>query len=716
MENKINYDIVFSEIKKYIIEKEELKVIDKAYQYALEKHCGQIRMDGSEYIDHPLNIVLILTTLKADYQTLAASFLHETINLGNVTIEELKDVFPGEIIKLVAGITKINKIPINIKGNYTTMYYKRILVGLCEDVRVIYIKLADRLHNMRTLWALPADKQKEKAKETLDIIAPIAHHLGIYQIKHELEDLSLKYLNKTAYDEVVQWLNNSKVERDQAVFDMKESLGQILKENNIEYEIKGRSKSIYSIYNKITKGKKFEDIYDILGLRIYVNTVSECYLALGLIHSKYKPVPKRFKDYIANPKENMYQSLHTTVFGVGDNLFEIQIRTYEMDRIAEYGIASHASYKEKGANYKDFIEQKLQVFRSIIELNQDTDDLKEFEKNIQCEIIDKNIYVYTPKGDVIELPKGSTPIDFAYRVHSGVAERMIGAIVNDNIVTLNYKLNDGDIIKINTTSIPHGPKKEWLKIVVTAQAKNKIKNYFSKIDKSQNIKKGEDILLKELRKMKKTFSEFFSEENINLVLDNLKLDNIEELYNWLGIGKINVSTVLNLVQKEVKTPEKFLADKLSASMIKDYVSKNDVIVAGIDEIKVNLAQCCMPIPGDKIIGYITKGNGISVHRSDCPNIKDIDERILEVQWNPDLNKKFPANLIVQTDLKENIMLEILAKTNNLNISVQSINTINQLEYYAYDLIVLVENKEKLNKLISGLNQLDKINSVERVIK
>lgn len=716
MENKINYEIVFSEIKKYITDQEEINIISKAYHYALEKHYGQTRMDGSDYISHPLNIVLILTTLKADYQTLAASFLHETINLGNVKVEDLEKTFSEEIVKLVTGITRINKIPINIKGNYTTMYYKRILVGLCEDVRVIYIKLADRLHNMRTLWALPVDKQKEKARETLDIIAPIAHHLGIYQIKHELEDLSLKYINKEAYDEIVQCLNNSKIERDQAVFDMKENLGKILQENNIQYEIKGRSKSIYSIYSKISKGKKFEDIYDILGLRIYVSTIQECYLTLGLIHSKYKPVPKRFKDYIANPKENMYQSLHTTVFGVSDNLFEIQIRTYDMDKIAEYGIASHASYKEKNANYKDFIEQKLQIFRSIIELDQDTEDLKEFEKNFQREIIDKNIYVFTPKGDVIELPNGSTPIDFAYRVHSGVAERMVGAIVNDNIVPLNYKLSDGDIIKINTTPIPHGPKKEWLKIVVTAQAKNKIKNYFSKIDKSKNIKKGEDILLKELRKMKKTFNEFFSEENINNILDNLKLDNVEELYNWLGIGKINVSTIINSVQKETKTAEEFLTEKLSNSMIKDYTSKNDVIVAGIDEIKANLSHCCMPIPGDKIMGYITKGNGISVHRSDCPNIKDIDERILEVQWNPNVNKKFPTNLLIKTDRKENIMLEVLAKTNNLNISVQSINTINQLEYYAYDLIVLVENKEKLNKLINDLHQLDKINSVERVIK
>ena len=713
----ITIDELIEKFKKYNNNEKDIELIRRAYDYAEKKHFGQKRISGDDYILHPLNVALILTEISADAPCMAAALLHDTIEDSDATKEEIEKLFGSEVALLVDGVTKLNKINFTSDSEASAAYQRKILVGLSEDVRVIIIKLADRLHNMRTLDVMSEEKQKKKAKETLEILTPVAHRLGIYKIKSELEDLSLRYLKPDAYFDIVEKLNQKKVERDAAVSKMMDEVSSLLKEHNIPHEIKGRSKSIYSIYNKLAKGKPFSDIYDILALRVFVDTEQECYIALGLIHSKYKPVPKRFKDYIAMPKTNLYQSLHTTVFGIDGELFEIQIRTYEMDKIAEYGIASHWSYKEHkdGATAsKDIMEQKLQIFRNIIELNEDSSTPEEFVSSVKKDILSSDvIYVYTPKGDVIELPEGSTPVDFAYKVHSEVGDRMIGAIVNDNIVPLDYKLNTGDIIKINTNKAST-PSKDWLSFVVTTGAKNKIRAYFSRLEKDENIEKGSDALEKELRKNNLSINEFLTNKNIDIILDELKLKDIDDLYVNIALGKYTPNQIIKIVNKPEEEKVDIAAKINETNYSKTRFSNNDVLVEGMNEIKASLSSCCKPIPGDNIIGYITRGSGITVHRSTCRNIIDIDERLINVKWNDNVTKKYPSDILVYTNTFDNL-LDIITKASSSGIIIDSISTINKSDYKVYNMTVLVENKDKLEKFINDLLNLNFVQKVERSV-
>ncbi len=713
----ITIDELIEKFKKYNNNEKDIDLIRRAYDYAEKKHFGQKRISGDDYILHPLNVALILTEISADAPCMAAALLHDTIEDSDATKEEIEKLFGSEVALLVDGVTKINKINFNSDSEASAAYQRKILVGLSEDVRVIIIKLADRLHNMRTLDVMSEEKQKKKAKETLEILTPVAHRLGIYKIKSELEDLSLRYLKPDAYFDIVEKLNQKKVERDAAVSKMMDEVSSLLKEHNIPHEIKGRSKSIYSIYNKLSKGKPFSDIYDILALRVFVDTEQECYIALGLIHSKYKPVPKRFKDYIAMPKTNLYQSLHTTVFGIDGELFEIQIRTYDMDKIAEYGIASHWSYKEHkdgAAASKDIMEQKLQIFRNIIELNEDSSTPEEFVSSVKKDILSSDvIYVYTPKGDVMELPEGSTPVDFAYKVHSEVGDRMIGAIVNDNIVPLDYKLNNGDIIKINTNKAST-PSKDWLSFVVTTGAKNKIRAYFSRLEKDENIEKGSDTLEKELRKNNLSINEFLTNKNIDTILDELKLNDVDDLYVNIALGKYTPSQIIKIVNKPEEEKVDIAAKINETNYSKASFSNNDVLVEGMNEIKASLSSCCKPIPGDNIIGYITRGSGITVHRSTCRNIIDIDERLINVKWNDNVTKKYPSDILVYTNAFDNL-LDIITKASSSGIIIDSISTINKSDYKVYNMTVLVENKEKLEKFINDLLNLKFVQKVERSV-
>ncbi|MEG0618733.1 MAG: bifunctional (p)ppGpp synthetase/guanosine-3',5'-bis(diphosphate) 3'-pyrophosphohydrolase [Bacilli bacterium] len=718
----ITYDELTEKLETYITEESELEMIKKAYNLAFEKHFGVKRKSGEDYIIHPLNVAYILTEIFADAATIEAALLHDVVEDTPVTIEEITDMFGSEVSLLVDGVTKINRLNFQCDNEAMIANHRKILVGLSEDVRVIIIKLADRLHNLRTIWVLPEKKQKLKAKETLDILTPIAHRLGIGSIKSELEDLSLRYYRPDIYFEIVEKLNQSKAERDQLIVEMKQSVSNILNEHTIKHEIKGRAKSIYSIYKKLDKGKKFSDIYDLLALRVYVDTESECYQALGIIHSKYRPIPKRFKDYVAMPKTNMYQSLHTTVFGEGGQLYEIQIRTYEMDSIAELGIASHWSYKEKGSNVKasmkNTMEQKLQFFRNIMDLKQEEVNDEDFVKSVSEEVLKENIYVFTPKGDVIELPTGSNPIDFAYRVHSGVGDKMIGAIVNNNIVPLDYKLKDNDIIKINTNKNSLGPSREWINMAYTSSARNKIKAFFNKIDKEEYEKKGEDILKDECRKKKISFSELVSNENIEKFLKEFRLQTQEEFYVNVGFGKITPIMLFNFLNSTNETKVELILKKATCnSKIVSEVSKNDIIVNGIDEIKVNIALCCKPVPGDNLIGYITKGNGITVHRAVCPNVSDLDERLIEVKWNMKISNKYSTTLLIRASENKNILLDIISKTSNNDMTIKSINTISsQLDDYLFEIIVEVPDKDSLAKFMNEIDSLPKIKSVERIIK
>lgn len=711
----LSIDDLINKVKEYDDNEEDLDLIRRAFDYALDKHFYQKRISGEDYIQHPLNVAYILTDVNADAKAISAALLHDTIEDSDSTKEELAELFGEEVANLVDGVTKINRISFTSDSEQMAANQRKILVGLSNDVRVIIIKLADRLHNMRTIYVLSEEKQKRKAKETLEILTPVAHRLGMYKIKSELEDLSLRYLKPDAYFDIVERLNAKKVERDAAVGKMMEEVSNLLNEHNIKHEIKGRSKSIYSIYNKLQKGKKFNDIYDILALRVFVDTEQECYLALGLIHSKYKPVPKRFKDYIAMPKTNLYQSLHTTVFGIDGALFEIQIRTYDMDKIAEYGIASHWSYKENGSNVlaqKDSIEKKLEIFRSIIELNEEASTSQEFIDSVKKDVLSTDvIYVYTPKGDVLEFPQGATPIDFAYKVHSEVGDKTVSAIVNDNIVPLDYELKTGDIIKINTSKMSKGPNKDWLNFVVTAQAKNRIKSFYSKLEKDDNYDKGEELLENELRKKELPINETIN-NNLDTILDALNLKDYDDLCTSLGSGKITVASVMKLINKKKESTPDIDIKTTSTTIRKN--SKNDILVEGMEEIKSSLSNCCKPVPGDTIIGYITKGSGITIHRTNCKNIIDVDERLINVRWNDTGTKKFATDIYIYTNSSDNLV-DIINKASTNNIVIDSMTTINKSEYKAYMMTILVENKEKLDKFCNDLYALSFIIRVERMI-
>lgn len=712
-EDAYTLDDLLEKAKVYIKSDEDIELIKKAYLFASKVHAGQLRLTGDDYMLHPLNVALILTEIYADAQTLSAALLHDVINFANVTIEEIEKEFGPEMKALVDGISRINKLSLSADNEALVSYHKKILVGLSGDVRIIILKIADRLHNMRTLWAIPENKRKEKAKETLEILVPIAHRLGINHIKSELEDLSLKYWKPDVYNDILEKLSESRTELDKSVDKMMESVSKILDENNIPHEMKGRSKSVYSIYNKLQKGKTFNEIYDILALRYFVNTVSDCYLALGAIHAKYKPMPKRFKDYIARPKANGYQSLHTTVFGVDGKLFEIQIRTYEMDKVAEYGVASHWSYKEHGINKVNDMELKLKSFRTVIELNEQQVEGEEFVNTVKNEVFNPtNIYVYTPKGDVFELPIGSTPIDFAYRVHTSVGHQMIGAIVNGNIVSLDYKLKDGDIVKINTNKNSKGPSQEWINICFTTSAKNKIKAFFSKIDKEKTTSDGKDMLIKTIRRKKLSINDIMDDKKIKIALDDLGLNNENELYYEIGIGKYNPTSVIKTILGE-KENEKRALEKVLKYSSKTMEASGDIIVDGMDDLKVSFGGCCTPVKGDDVVGYISKGNGITIHRRNCHNICNLNERIINVHWNDNASKKYVTNVIIYTEKKDNLLLDIISKTTSMNVGVKSVNTISNTDYNAYDLDILVDDKETLDRYMNVIGQLPFVTSIER---
>lgn len=694
-------------------------IINQAYYFAKDIYGDEIRLNKESLLSHALNVALITSDICPDTSAIVSGLLHETLKNDKTNKNIIREKFGEEVAFLVESITKLNKISLNSNSDAVVMSERNILVGLAEDFRVIVIKLADRLHNMRTLYAISEASQKEKARETLEVLAPIAHRLGIHTIKSELEDLSLMYYKPDVYKDIEDTLNKSKNEREQLVVTMKEEISNLLQIHNIKHEIKGRAKSIYSIYKKLSKGKTFNTIYDLLALRVFVDTEEECYKVLGLIHSKFKPLPKRFKDYISMPKSNMYQSLHTTVFGVDGNLFEIQIRTHEMDEIAENGIAAHWAYKEGGSGTKavqSAVEQKLQFFKSIMELNEEKADDYDFVSAVKEQMMSQDsIFVYTPKGDVFELPNGSTPIDFAYKIHTEVGNKMVGAIVNDNIVPLDYKLNSGDIVKINTNKNSKGPSYEWLNIVETVSARDKIRSFYSKIDKQEYIKMGEELLQAALRKKKCDFSSLYNDETLQKLYDAYKVSSKEELYLDIGSGKINATSALNFVLDDNVSKEEEIVNKILNGTAKEVSIDSDIIVSGIDKVKTSLAGCCSPIKGDKIIGYITKGNGIVVHREECHNIEP-GNRTIYVDWNQSIEKKFPTTILIHAEYSDKLLLDIVNKSSLDNVSVEGINVLSKGNIYIYQAEILVSSVEKLKKYMDDLYLISNIKKVERIMK
>ena len=704
---------ILDRYKELGLSKDKLEIIEKAYNYALKKHEGKKRKDGSDYITHPLSVAKILCDLNVDETSIVSALIHETIKESNATPEEIEKLFGKDIRKIVESLTKINRLKLNDESESGSLYLRKVLVGLSEDPRVLIIKLADRLHNMRTLSSLPKTKQKQKAIETMNVLIPIAHRLGINSIKSELEDLSLKYSKPDVYNSILEKLDGTREELNSVLDEMIESVSEILSSHNIKFKIKGRVKSVYSIYTKLSTGRKWSDIYDILAMRAIVENESDCYLGAGLIHAKYRPIPKRFKDYIAMPKSNMYQSLHTSVFGVGGHIFEIQLRTKEMDDIAENGIASHWSYKEHTSNnIKNLMDQKLEMYKNLIDSYKEDENDELFKKHVEDELLSDLIYVFTPKGDVMELPSNSTPVDFAYRIHTNVGEHMVGAIVNENIVPLDYKLQDGDIVKINTEQ-NSTPNKDWLNFVKTSQAKNKIKAYFSKIDKEKYIELGSSLLEKEIRKQKLSSREVLSDNNIKKICKDLKVKSLEDIYLNIGSLRYTPSYIINLIYEDKRNVQDVLLDKiLNNSRSKNIIEhKNDIIVAGTDDILVNIAECCYPVKGDEIIGYITKGNGVTVHKKNCYNLKGIEARLIDVSWNPLSDNTYISKLKVYTNDNSNNMLEIITKASLKNIIVTSINEFHKNNTQGYSITIKVPDKDTLDSFIDSIRVLSFVESV-----
>ena len=707
MNNQISFDIIYKKLK---YSNAELKKIEDAYLFALEQHKDKTRLTGEEYIIHPLSVADILTTLNVDSTTIIASLLHETLNNGkNATPDILREKFGDEIAKIVECISKINKLEVTDETESSAIYLRKILVGLSEDPRVLYIKLADRLHNMRTIHAVRPSKQKAKANETMSVLIPIAHRLGINTIKGELEDICLKILKPEVYNDILEKLNKSEKELNDNLSLMKMNLSKLLEKDNVTHKIKGRVKSVHSIYKKLSKGKKWKDIYDILALRIFVNSVDECYNVINIIHAKYEPVPKRFKDYIARPKANMYQSLHTTIVGENKEVYEIQVRTYEMDEIAEKGIASHWSYKEKGTKKVQFImEQKLEMFRNVIETNKELSDIQ-FENNVASDILEELIYVFTPKGDVIELPKGATPLDFAYRIHSRVGDTTVGAIVNDNIVTLSHELSNNDVIKIITNSNAT-PNQDWINIVKTPQAKSKIKSFFSKKDKDEYIEKGKDILEKEIRKRKLSITETLSDDKINKILNDLKLDSLEELYLSIGTLRYTAGYIINLTNDIKQNVDDILIEKIK-NTTNNIKNQNDIIIDNYNDIMYNLAKCCMPVKGDEIIGYITKGEGITIHKKCCANIKDLKERLINVNWNDNVEGSYLSRITLLVN-ENNYLSDLITVSTKEKITITEIKNKDTEQGTICNITIKVKNKSELETFKNKLSKFKNIKVME----
>ncbi len=694
------------------IPESDVKKIKEAYLYALEHPKNKKRLNGDDYILHPLNVAYILSDLNYDTDSICAALLHETINHGGSSIEEITKLFGSDVAMLVDSISKMNKLELTDDSNAASMNLRKVLVGLAKDVRVLFIKIADRIHNLRTGDVLEKEALKRKVEETMTVLIPIAHRLGINAWKSEMEDWCLKYSKPDVYEDIEEKLALSRRELEDNLLEMQSEISEMLIEHNISFHIKSRVKSVYSIYNKLNHGKKWNQIYDILALRIIVEKVSDCYLAIGLIHAKYRPIPGRFKDYIAMPKENMYQSLHTGIFGNDNHRYEVQIRTEEMDLIAEKGIASHWSYKEGGARKtKSLMEQKLELFRNLIETSENITS-EDFNAQVQNDFLNDCIYVFTPKGDVVELPVNSTPIDFAYRIHSGVGDTTIGAIVNDSIVPLDYELQNNDIIEIKTN--PNStPNKEWLNFVKTSHAKNRIKSYFSKQEKDEITNKGKTLLNNELRKRKLAFDEILSNDNIKKLCKELHFNDINEVYFAIGSLRYTAAYIIDVISSDKKSAADALMAKMMKVTPKMNKAKNEVLVSGATDILVNFANCCKPVFGDEIVGFITKGEGVKIHRKDCENIKDNKERLISVSWNKDIDNYYETSIIIETTTGKNNLLDIISKATTKNVNVYNIKTKVVDLNTIFEMTVKVKNKDELDDFINSLYSLKVVRKVKR---
>ena len=718
------------EIASKYISEENIKLIIKAYNVAASYHEGQFRKSGDPYIQHPLEVAYILATINAGPDTICAGLLHDVLEDTDMTKEEMTDEFNADIAEIVDGVTKISKLKYRTKEKALAHNHEKLLIAMSKDIRVILVKLVDRLHNMRTIEFQPEDKRKRIAKETLDLYAPLAHRLGMYRIKAELEDLSFKAIDPETYHEIAMDIASKKSEREDDIEAMKALLVDMLDKNHIiGYQIKGRIKNIYSIYNKmVTKSKSLDDIFDLLALRVIVNSVGDCYHVLGLIHSIWTPLPKRFKDYIAVPKPNLYQSLHTTVVGAGGKIFEVQIRTFEMDNVAELGIAAHWAYKE-GSGYSSEkeqkeIAQKLKWYKelgSILESSEGDDPLD----TLKDDLFSANVYVFTPTGDVYDFPSGAMPLDFAYRIHSEVGNRAVGAIVNGKIVPLSYKLQTGDVVEIKTSKSSTGPTESWLKLVKTSHARNNIKTYINKKQRDNFVASGLAELEKAC-KVKEYDIKLIDEKVIKEFFSKLNIKTFEDLCCEIGKGTLSALACINriLCITDVKLDDEsalkqYSEDTMSSREHKSSKNGFGVYVDGLPKAQVKLGNCCQPVFGDVIYGYISKGYGIVVHREGCPNMQRSDqERFINVKWDLGFSGKvFSTTLKVFARDRRNLTADMINTLNYCNVTILSVtSTKTKNEECLAKFKLQVASVEDLNRAILALNKMPEMYSVERIFK
>ncbi len=697
-----------------------LDAIKRAYELGMRSHEGQMRLSGEAYYTHPLNVACIVTYLGMDTESIIAALLHDTVEDTDLTTEDIKREFGEEVAALVDGVTKLGKVSTNNREQQQAENIRKMLLAMNEDIRVIIIKLADRLHNMRTLSAQSTQKQLEKSLETLEIYAPIAHRLGIRAVKEELEDLAIRYLDPIAYGEIEQQLEKDKEYRKSFIESIKERISDRLGDSIPNLQIEGRVKSIHGIYRKMfMQGKQFEEIYDIYAVRVIVNTVNDCYNVLGLVHEMFRPIPGRFKDYISTPKSNMYKSLHTTVISREGAPFEVQIRTWDMHHTAEYGIAAHWKYKDGISGPDDRFEKRLSWIRQLLETQKEVDDVEEIVRTIKTDLAPEDIFGVTPKGDVISLPVGSTVIDFAYAIHSAVGNRMIGAKVDGRIVPIDYKINTGDVIEIITASKTQGPSRDWLKIVKTGEARNKIRAWFKKERRAENIETGKNEVERALRQARVRLSEDEYASLMKDLADRNHCQTIDDLYAKIGYGGFNFSNIVPNIKEKFKPKAPVVP--VTSQPVRE-PSGDGVVIEGVDNCLIKFSKCCSPLPGDSIIGFITRGHGVSVHKRDCKNVpEDIsacDEpgRWISAHWAGNQSSSFSATVEIFALDRSGLLADITVAISNMRVMITAINSRCIKDGNCLlSLTVMVESAEHLNSIIAKLSSINGVFSIERQV-
>ena len=738
-------------------------LLERAYVFACDSHSGQYRTTGEPYVLHPLNVALILADLELDVTSIICGLLHDVVEDTSVTLDDISGQFGDTVALIVDGVTKLAKIPYMTKEEQQSENIRKMILAMTGDLRVILVKLADRLHNMRTMHSMPLEHRRLKSSETLEIYAPIANRLGIFKVQSELEDLSLRFLEPIKYAELTKALSRENKKRETYIAEIMRLLEKKFVEESVEAQIDYRMKHLYSISKKMSgKDKQLDQIYDVYAIRVLVNLVSDCYHVLGIIHKEFKPIPGRFKDYIATPKHNQYQSLHTTVIGESGTPFEVQIRTWAMHRIAEYGIAAHWMYKEgkphahqpqPGAKnrqgtaympplesadadevYNDYIfnlnenDQKLAWLRQLIEWQKDLPDAGEFVEDLKIDLFTDTVFVFTPKSDVYDLPNGSTPIDFAYRVHSAIGNRMNGARVNGRIVPISYRLQNGDIVEIITSVNEHGPSRDWLDIAISAQAKNKIKQWFKRENREENIVRGKELVEKEIKRQGFIPSQLLKQEWIDSLLKRYNFKTLDDAYSAVGYDGISsTKLVLRLVNefravnKQPETTEEILQQSGRDAQVSERGRKkppeSGVLVRGVGNCLVRLSHCCNPVPGDTIVGYITRSRGVSVHRDDCVNVSktvDDDNRLVEVSWYEQLTETYQAALLIVANDRSEMLYDITSMIREMKIAIKTINAKVSSENFAIiDLLIEINGKAQLDAIIKKITQIKNVVRVSR---